>query len=508
MGHRGACVGRRIKTQGRGQNSKRRQSAAPSPTILQFEPGDPIIQEAITYLDRTRPKECAKNLPIRKLAIFTVAITLVLMFVAALGLPLLSELSASLLCLVWSGQILLRLYCAVIHLPAKKLDHLQTFGRIWPTYTILAPVFREANVASQLVAALRAIDYPPRALDIILLVEFDDPETLEALRSCNLDHRFRIVVCPNAGPRTKPKALQIGLRLAKGVFVTVYDAEDRPHPLQLKEAAFTFIKSQRELACLQAPLQAIAPRHSLLGRAFVAEYQILFTRILPVLARLGLPFPIGGTSNHFRTKVLRDIGGWDPYNVTEDADLAYRLVRNGFRIGVISPPTLESTPTDFNTYLKQRSRWLKGYFVTYIVTLVNVTKRSKLSYYLSAFILLFCTFASAAFFIIGIMLPLTNMIRYETLSIFQYMFLLWIVAIVACGLRAGCRFLDIGRLVIACLVHQLAACRAIIELVRRPFYWDKTPHYPWRQMRVFIASESGETCAISGNSCNNDVRIC
>lgn len=188
----------------------------------------------------------------------------------------------------------------------------------WPTYTILCPLYREANVAAALVAALGRIDYPRHKLDVKLLVEEDDPATVAAacLAAANAPH-IEVVVLPPVAPRTKPKALNAGLARARGEYLCVFDAEDRPHPEQLRAALAAFSEGDAALACVQAPLAIENSADAWISRQFAAEYAIQFTQALPLLARLGMPLPLGGTSNHFRTEALRAVGGWDPFNVRE-----------------------------------------------------------------------------------------------------------------------------------------------------------------------------------------------
>lgn len=187
----------------------------------------------------------------------------------------------------------------------------------WPVYTILCPLYREANVVPDLIAALSRLDYPTSALDIKLLIEGDDADTLAVALSVSHAPHIEIVVIPPAHPRTKPKALNAGLSRARGEYVVVYDAEDRPHPQQLRAALSAFKTGGHELACVQAPLAIDNAGASWIARQFAAEYAIQFREMLPLLARLGLPLPLGGTSNHFRADALREIGGWDSYNVRE-----------------------------------------------------------------------------------------------------------------------------------------------------------------------------------------------
>lgn len=237
-----------------------------------------------------------------------------------------------------------------------------------PRYTVMAALLDEAEVLPQLVARLDAIDYPRRRLQGLLLLEADDHATLKAAGECDLPAWLRVLVVPPGGPRTKPAALNVGLDAAIGKFITVYDAEDDPDPLQLREAVARFGADRSgRLATLQAPLRIRPPAQSesrFVDRQFAVEYAALFEVTLPAMARLGLPFPLGGTSNHFRVAALRAVGGWDAHNVTEDADLGFRLWRCGYRLGTLRRPTYETPPGEIVDWLPQRTRWLKGFMQT------------------------------------------------------------------------------------------------------------------------------------------------
>jgi cellulose synthase/poly-beta-1,6-N-acetylglucosamine synthase-like glycosyltransferase len=236
-----------------------------------------------------------------------------------------------------------------------------------PVYTVLAPLRREGSVLPDLVRALRALDYPPAKLEIFLVLEADDTETQAALLALPLPGNFRVVIVPTAAPHTKPKALNYALQLARGDYIVVYDAEDRPERDQLRRALDTFRRNPPALGCVQAQLNIHNARDSWFSRQFTIEYSALFDAILPALARLGLPVPLGGTSNHFPREILVAAGGWDPFNVTEDADLGFRLARRGWRTAVVASTTWEEAPVAFGQWLKQRTRWLKGWMLTYLV---------------------------------------------------------------------------------------------------------------------------------------------
>lgn len=240
-------------------------------------------------------------------------------------------------------------------------------GRL-PGYTVMVALHRESEVAAQLVAALKALKWPPSRLDILLVCEASDPETMAALEAAGLPPHMRIVAVPDGGPRTKPKALMYALPLVRTPYLVLYDAEDRPHPDQLLEA-WQAMSADPAIACVQAPLDIANARDSLLARLFAVEYAALFRGLLPFLARRGLYVPLGGTSNHFDVAKLRACGGWDPYNVTEDADIGLRLHAAGHRVGVITRPTLEDAPDTVQVWMKQRSRWMKGFLQTWCVAL-------------------------------------------------------------------------------------------------------------------------------------------
>ncbi len=235
-----------------------------------------------------------------------------------------------------------------------------------PVYSIVAPLYREARMVRKLVKALDAIDYPKAKLDIKLVIERRDGETLAAIASLGLPARYDVIVAPPGQPSTKPRALNVALPALRGDLVVVYDAEDEPDPDQLRLAAAHFV-GDPGLDCLQARLTIDNAEDSWISKMFAIEYAALFDLIDPGLAALGLPIALGGTSNHFRTGTLRRIGGWDAWNVTEDADLGIRLAREGARVGALASDTREEAPNDLGAWFRQRMRWQKGWMQTLIV---------------------------------------------------------------------------------------------------------------------------------------------
>ncbi|MGK6316279.1 glycosyltransferase family 2 protein [Neorhizobium sp. DT-125] len=369
-----------------------------------------------------------------------------------------------------------------------------------PCYTVMVALYREAAVAEQLIASLKRLDWPHSLLDVKLVCEADDRETIAALKAFSAGAHFEIVEVPPSEPRTKPKALTYALGAARGEFLAIYDAEDRPHPQQLREAYQRFRTSPRELACLQAPLIITNGQHSWISALFSLEYAALFRGLLPMLANARMPLPLGGTSNHFRTEALHAAGGWDPFNVTEDADLGLRLYRLGYRSGVIGRQTLEDAPTTMRVWMGQRSRWFKGWLQTWLVLMRDPGRLIR-------------EMGPAAFCISQLMIGgmLVSSLLHPLIIVFMALGAYSLLAAPADDIPAGVlslfvidtinifgsylTFLGLGwgpmigherRLIgwrwtgvpLYWLMTSAAAWRAVLELRSRPFFWNKTPHEP------------------------------
>jgi len=324
-----------------------------------------LADEAVLGLARRRPDFSAIGRGCRETTWFTCLFAVSLLaaaFFAPDRLRLAIECFLAFFFITWT---LLRFSsCLFAKQAARELD---IPDERLPVYTIIVPLYREAPVVASLIAALRALDYPREKLDIKLMLEEDDVETRAAALRLSPTAPFEIIAPPKSGPRTKPKALAAALPFARGSFLTIYDAEDEPEPGQLRTALAAFAQGGADLACVQARLCVDNVADGWLSRQFAAEYAGQFDVFLPALAKMKLPIPLGGTSNHFRTDVLRKVGGWDPFNVTEDADLGMRLARFGYRIGVIDSTTWEEAPVGHAQWLRQRTRWFKGWMQTWIV---------------------------------------------------------------------------------------------------------------------------------------------
>ncbi|RZJ93621.1 MAG: glycosyltransferase, partial [Brevundimonas sp.] len=291
---------------------------------------------------------------------------------------------------------------------------------------------------------------------------------------------------------TKPRALNYALRFATGDLVTIYDAEDAPDPGQLRAAARAFQADPR-LACVQAPLRIRRrgpTRSPLMDRQFAVEYASLFEVTLPGLTRLGLPFPLGGTSNHIRMEALAAMGGWDPYNVTEDADLGFRLWRHDWTLGVIRPPTWEAPPGGLVTWLPQRTRWLKGYMQTWGVHTRRPREmgwRGFLAMTMTVGLSLLAALAigpslawlgaSVSLSVAAGVSPATPLMALATLTL--GMLSAWGSAVFGAR-RAGIPY-DLRDMAFAPFYWSMLSLgffHALWRLIAQPHVWDKTPHLP------------------------------
>jgi len=368
----------------------------------------------------------------------------------------------------------------------------------WPHYTILCPLYREARVVPQFVQAMQAMDYPPEKLQILFLTEVDDAETRNAIRMLSLPSHFKIVTVPDGSPRTKPRACNYGLMQATGQYTVIYDAEDVPEPTQLKKAILTFANHGPNLACVQAKLNFYNPDQNLLTRWFTAEYSLWFDLILPGLQQAGLSIPLGGTSNHFPTQILRVLGGWDAFNVTEDCDLGLRLARYQLDTVVLNSTTYEEANSKFKNWLRQRSRWIKGYMQTYLINMRRPWRyrranrwREFLSLQLviggkTAF--LFLNPLLWFFFVLYLVLNQFVASAYHLLFpkpllytgaftlIFGNFFYIYIY-LLACfgrkqyGLMKWALFIPLYW-----VMMSIAACIGLFQLIVKPHYWEKTEH--------------------------------
>jgi glycosyltransferase involved in cell wall biosynthesis len=362
---------------------------------------------------------------------------------------------------------------------------------VLPRVSILVPLLQEAEIAGTLLNNLQRLRYPRALLEVILIVEADDDVTRTALSQFTLPQSFRVIDVPAGTVRTKPRALNYTLPFCRGEVIGIYDAEDKPEPRQLLKVAHAFETAGPEVACLQGRLDFFNTRTNLLTRCFTAEYAGWFGLQLQGLARLGWPVPLGGTTLFLRRDVLERVGGWDAHNVTEDADLGLRLHRAGYRTQVIDTVTDEEATSGLWPWVRQRSRWTKGYMMTYAVHM-----RQPLALWRdlggSGFLAVQCLFLGSVlgaltmpflFLMIGGMigLPVPGMTPEALRTAGTAM--LWLEGVNLLVWTAGIRARKHrGLLWVLPLLHvyfllsSIAALKAMAELVTRPFFWDKTSH--------------------------------
>jgi glycosyltransferase XagB len=404
----------------------------------------------------------------------------------------LEAIASAALWLAFSAMILLRSMAAIANVgivrpPAPGDDEL-------PVYTIVVALYREARVVEDLIRGLDRLDYPRSKLDIKLVVEQRDPETLSRLVELHLPARYEIIVAPPGPPQTKPRALNIALSSARGQLIVVYDAEDIPAPDQLRLAAARFA-AEKDLDCLQGRLVIRNGEESWLARQFAVEYATLFDFINPGLCALDLPIALGGSSNHFRVRSLVDVGAWDEWNVTEDADLGIRLARLGYRVRALDSDTSEEAPHELKNWFRQRVRWQKGWMQTFIVhsRRPNLLRRDlgpKRTFAATLIVgaivgcLFWPVFAAATLWRAltvgddGALAPAREMT-----DVFTYILALagaWSIAlpaVIAARLRGSSLSLRTVALMPAYYVLVCAATwAAVIHLALWPYYWGKTEH--------------------------------
>ncbi|MFM8747406.1 MAG: glycosyltransferase family 2 protein [Aestuariivirga sp.] len=373
---------------------------------------------------------------------------------------------------------------------------------VLPAYSVLVPLFRETRVLPQLTGALASLRYPAERLDIKLIIEDNDLPMRRAVAALKLDSRFEVIVVPAGKPRTKPRALNYALPFCRGALLTVYDAEDIPDPDQLLKAARSFARLPPEVACLQAQLTFYNPDENWLARQFAAEYAVLFGLLLPALDSHHLPLPLGGTSNHFRIEVLRAIGGWDPFNVTEDADLGLRLARLGYKAAILDSFTHEEANTRPGNWLAQRSRWLKGFLLTWLVHMrapVKLRRQLGLRGFWIMQALTLGVFVSALLYPSGLVLVLAfygsgGMLRQNASVALNCLLGVNLVAFIAGhasaillmrrgarshGLR--CSWIAVATVPLYWCLMSAAAWLALWQFATQPFHWNKTEHGLSRQ---------------------------
>ncbi len=385
-------------------------------------------------------------------------------------------------------------------LQPEELDIEHLLASDLPSYTILLPLYQEAEVLPALINNIAALIYNPQKLEVLIVLEEDDYATQRALMQLldagKVPAYFAYIIVPDSQPRTKGKACNYALQHAKGEFIVIYDAEDRPEPTQLLRAISQFRTASANVVCMQAYLAIDNAEDNWLTTMFALEYRKQFTYLLPAICRLGLFVSLGGTSNHLRTVFLRQIGGWDAFNVTEDADLGVRIAKAGYHTQVLPSTTWEEATNTLSAWFKQRRRWHKGFMQTMCVHSRHpLTASHKMGASNFCFLLYY--------FGLTMLLPLLTpfMLWASIAQIFQvnntwlYLFVLLITGanllLSIGGYIASAYYIlrydqrnvrvkspwlwSLSYIVYICF-HIPATFVALAHLCKNPHYWDKTKH--------------------------------
>jgi len=463
---------------------------------------DPQIEaDAREALFNARPDLSAKTtLTVGQVVVtwVTLSIFIIAMFIRPLETAILLSSAVTVL---YTGSFLFRFLLTwvgahrkmdvtVSHAEVAALDDAEL-----PIFTVLVPMYREAAVLPILVESIRRMDYPRAKLDVKLVLEAEDVETIDAAKALQAESPFEIIRVPPSEPKTKPKACNYALRFARGDFVVVFDAEDIPEPDQLKKVVAVFRRSGPEVVCVQARLNYYNRDDNFLTRMFTLEYSHWFDYLLPGLHALNIPIPLGGTSNHFRTVSLLRVGAWDPYNVTEDADLGVRMTQEGMRVVVVNSTTFEEANGVLGSWINQRSRWIKGYMQTWLVHMRHPLRlRRQLGFSgfwgfqlfigfppMTALLnpLLWLTFIITL--IVGperlrplfpgviLYLAVFNLLVGNAMCIY--------FSILAVAKRRWYMLVPWGLLAPAYwILHSVAAYKALWQLIVKPHHWEKTTH--------------------------------
>jgi cellulose synthase/poly-beta-1,6-N-acetylglucosamine synthase-like glycosyltransferase len=464
--------------------------------------GDVLSHSAVLDLDEHDPEMSARTVMSRAQVIFCYA--MVTLFLAGFAISPISTLITLnvIASFFYIGNFLFKGLLVVagggratawnfeIEIAARNLrdDEL-------PIFTVLVPMFREGKVLPQLAQSLRELNYPLGKLDIKIVLEASDTETIEEARRLGLEGVFEVIRVPPSLPQTKPKACNFALQFARGEYLVIYDAEDQPEPDQLRKVVATFQRSPPEIACLQCRLNYYNASENWLSHMFTLDYSLWFDLILPGLERLNIPIPLGGTSNHFKIDVLRELHAWDPFNVTEDADLGIRLYEKGYRVGCVDSTTFEEASCHAGNWIRQRSRWIKGYMQTLLVHTRRPIRLIRKTGLLG--------FVGFVFFIGGTVLsgllnPLFWLLYLVWLlmaySGFDAVFPQYLLLISLTNLLAGngafiflTMIAPLRRGWLSLIPYSLtafgywilisiAAYKALWQLIRNPYYWEKTRH--------------------------------
>ncbi|MDO8583524.1 MAG: glycosyltransferase [bacterium] len=398
----------------------------------------------------------------------------------------------------------------------KSETNLYANDDYWPTYTVLCPLYKEWQVLPQFISAMSNFDYPKNKLQVLLLLEESDQQTIDKAKEFNLPDYFKVLIVPDSMPRTKPKACNYGLLMATGKYSVIYDAEDIPERDQLKKAVLAFEKAEDKIICVQAKLNFYNSKQNILTRLFTSEYSLWFNLILTGLQSIKAPIPLGGTSNHFRTEQLKKLEGWDAFNVTEDCDLGIRLAKRGYRTAIIDSTTNEEANSQAGNWFLQRTRWVKGYMQTYLVHVRGLRELFKngrtnllglqliiggkvLSMFINPILwvitIVYFAFRPQLGGFIESFFP-TPILYMSVFSVVVGNFLYLFYYMIACTKKGYDDLIKYCFLVpFYWIMMSAAAWVAVYKLIKQPHYWSKTVH--GFHLKIVEASKVGDRLFVS-----------
>jgi len=368
----------------------------------------------------------------------------------------------------------------------------------WPRYTILCPLYKEEESAPQLIRAMSELDYPADRLQVMIMLEEDDKGTQAVLNQLDLPDFVELIILPDGKPRTKPRSCNYGFTQATGDYAVIYDAEDIPDPLQLKKAVLAFAQGDENLACVQAKLNYYNVNQNALTRWFTIEYSTWYEMIMPGLQWAKLSIPLGGTSNHFSSKILRKLGAWDAFNVTEDCDLGMRLEHDGYYTVVLDSTTYEEANSQLPNWITQRTRWIKGFLITYMVYMRNPARYLHPSRWMEFFSLQFVIGGRTLVVLLNPIMMLLLLVYFifgaQVQDLYDQIFpgpifymgffslvfgnILYIYTHMFGAVRI--KRYDLVRWAALMpyywLYHSIAGYKALYNSILRPHFWEKTKH--------------------------------
>lgn len=364
-----------------------------------------------------------------------------------------------------------------------------------PKVSVLVPLLNEKEIAGKLIERLNRLTYPKSLLEVVLVLEADDTVTRETIAATQMPCWMSVIEVPHSDKlTTKPRALNYALDFCRGSIIGVWDAEDAPEPDQIEKVVTRFQDAPENVACLQGVLDYYNARSNWISRCFAIEYATWWRMILPGVAHLGLVIPLGGTTLFFQRDILEKVNGWDAHNVTEDADLGVRLARHGYVTELIPTVTYEEANCRAWPWVKQRSRWLKGFLITWMVHMRSpgaLLRDLGLLRFLGVQTLLLATFTQFAcgpllwsFWVIlaGFEHPVTSTLGAPTAQFMMWFFigaemLNLTISMVAVSRREHRHLMAyVFTLPLYYPMAAISAYKAMKELVLEPFYWDKTEH--------------------------------